>query len=64
MNDSPFDNWRKSSRSGGGSNCVEVGRSVNLVGLRDSKDPAGPVLVFGLPEWRQFIRDICDGELI
>ncbi|MFS8099901.1 DUF397 domain-containing protein [Lentzea alba] len=29
--------WRKSSYSGGGNNCVEVGRSV---GIRDSKAPA------------------------
>ncbi|MET8756299.1 DUF397 domain-containing protein [Lentzea sp. NPDC004782] len=28
--------WRKSSYSGGGNNCVEVGRSV---GIRDSKTP-------------------------
>ncbi|MCP2247960.1 DUF397 domain-containing protein [Lentzea aerocolonigenes] len=29
--------WRKSSYSGSGNNCVEVGRSV---GIRDSKAPA------------------------
>jgi hypothetical protein len=39
--------WRKSGRSGGeGGNCVELGRdelpSPTLV--RDSKNPAGPVL--------------------
>jgi hypothetical protein len=29
--------WRKSSYSGSGDNCVEVGRSI---GIRDSKAPA------------------------
>ena len=33
--------WRKASRSGSTSNCVELG-STGLV--RDSKNPAGPTL--------------------
>ncbi|BCJ33798.1 hypothetical protein Athai_13010 [Actinocatenispora thailandica] len=39
--------WRKSSRSGGnGGNCVEVaGNLADIVAVRDSKDPRGPVLV-------------------
>lgn len=35
--------WRKSSRSGQESNCVEV---ANTAAVRDSKNPAGPVLAF------------------
>ncbi|WP_344941982.1 DUF397 domain-containing protein [Sphaerisporangium flaviroseum] len=40
--------WHKSSRSGpGGGNCVEVALlSGGHRGVRDSKDPAGPILVF------------------
>ncbi|MGI5415828.1 DUF397 domain-containing protein [Actinomadura luteofluorescens] len=34
--------WRKSSHSGGnGGECVEVADLGGVVGLRDSKDPAG-----------------------
>ncbi|MFC6083061.1 DUF397 domain-containing protein [Sphaerisporangium aureirubrum] len=50
--------WRKSSRSGSsGGQCVEV--AVNLpdvVAVRDSKDPGGPVLVVGSEAWRRFLR--------
>ncbi|AVT37430.1 DUF397 domain-containing protein [Plantactinospora sp. BB1] len=52
--------WRKSSRSNGhGGECVEVaGNLPGVVGVRDSKDPAGPVLAFGPPAWRSFVRTL------
>lgn len=34
--------WRKSSRSGNEANCVELNQTLDAV--RDSKNPAGPVL--------------------
>jgi hypothetical protein len=54
--------WRKSSFSGGnGGACVEVAivpggteASGGAVALRDSKDPAGPALVFTADEWQAF----------
>ncbi|GAB2719508.1 DUF397 domain-containing protein [Nocardia thraciensis] len=47
--------WFKSSRSGGGENCVEVAfLPDNLVGVRDSKNPGDPALVFTADEWSQF----------
>ncbi|QGN46120.1 DUF397 domain-containing protein [Micromonospora sp. WMMD558] len=47
--------WRKSSRSGN-SECVEVADNLpGVVGVRDSKDPAGPVLTFTPQTWRTFI---------
>lgn len=38
--------WRKSSFSGDGGDCVEVRR--DLAAVRDSKSPAGPALAVGL----------------
>ena len=32
------------------------------IGLRDSKNPDGPVLVFTWPEWRAFCRSVRSGE--
>ncbi len=55
--------WRKSSYSGGnGAACVEV--AMNLPGVaavRDSKDPAGPALVFSRSAWRSLIAGIKSG---
>ncbi|MEW2445507.1 DUF397 domain-containing protein [Micromonospora marina] len=52
--------WRKSTRSGGnGGNCVEVaGNLSGVVGVRDSKDPAGPVLTFTPAAWTRFVTSI------
>jgi hypothetical protein len=55
-------NWRKSSRSGGGDNCVEVASLSDGAAVRDSKDPAGPILIFTLAEWSAFLDGVRDGE--
>ncbi|WBB73655.1 DUF397 domain-containing protein [Micromonospora sp. WMMD1128] len=48
--------WRKPTRSGQ-SECVEVADNLDgVVGVRDSKDPAGPVLTFAPDAWRAFVR--------
>jgi hypothetical protein len=49
--------WRKSSRSNGhGGNCVEVADNLTgVVGVRDSKDPTGPVLAFEPVAWHSFV---------
>ena len=39
--------WRKSSRSTGGDSCVEVA-FVGSGAVRDSKNPAGPILAVEL----------------
>ncbi|NKZ05667.1 DUF397 domain-containing protein [Actinomadura latina] len=54
--------WRKSSRSGDtGGQCVEVVGIAAAVGVRDSKDPDGPKLVFASAEWRSFARRAKSG---
>lgn len=50
--------WRKSSYSGKESNCVELALTPGAV--RDSKDPAGPVLP--VPDMRAFLREIKRGR--
>jgi Domain of unknown function (DUF397) len=48
--------WRKSSRSGFQSDCVEVAFSNSQVGIRDSKNPEGSILVVDPSVWKTFIR--------
>jgi hypothetical protein len=52
--------WRKSTRSNGlGGECVEVADNLpEVVGVRDSKDPAGPALAFATPAWRTFLASV------
>lgn len=48
--------WRKSSKSGNEGNCVEVADNLpGIVGVRDSKDPTGPALMFGPVAWQAFV---------
>jgi hypothetical protein len=46
--------WRKSTRSGDQGACVEVAAVEDAIAVRDSKDPAGPVLVFSATAWTAF----------
>jgi Domain of unknown function (DUF397) len=56
--------WRKSRRSNGQGNCVEVAfLDGGRVALRDSKDHGtGPALVFTAAEWAAFVGGVADGE--
>jgi hypothetical protein len=55
--------WIKSSLSLAQGSCVEVaGMPDGGVGVRDSKDPSGPVLRFTVDEWRAFLGGARNGE--
>ena len=63
-NDLPGVSWFKSSYSGSQGDCVEVAwLSGGRVGVRDSKDPAGPALVFAPGEWDVFNAGLKAGRL-
>ncbi|MBB5918072.1 hypothetical protein BJY24_006984 [Nocardia transvalensis] len=54
--------WFKSSRSGGTKDCVEVAfLDQGLVGVRDSKNPSGPALIFTPGEWDAFAAGVRGG---
>jgi len=55
--------WRESSRSGdNGGQCVEVALASDAVGVRDSKNPNGPVLAFTPDEFSAFLSSVTAGE--
>jgi hypothetical protein len=48
--------WRRSSHSTAANNCVEAAALASgHVAVRDSKDVAGPALVFAPGAWAQFV---------
>lgn len=56
--------WRKSRQSGINGNCVEVARLAGRrFAVRDSKDRAGPVLIFDGAGWAVFIATVKGGDL-
>jgi Domain of unknown function (DUF397) len=53
----------KSSLSYANGDCVQVARLADgRIGVRDSKDPGGPVLRFTLAEWSAFLGGAANGE--
>jgi len=54
--------WFKSSRSANNRQCVEVAFTGGQVAVRDSKDPAGPALVFSESAWAAFITAVATDD--
>ena len=54
--------WRRSDACAGAPECVEVSIGAHGVAVRDSKDPAGPVLEFTAAEWAAFVAGVRGGQ--
>lgn len=55
--------WRKASYSGSeNQDCVEVAHVHGGVATRDSKNPAGPALLFSGDAWAAFMAGIAAGD--
>lgn len=62
--------WRRVSSSGqADETCVEIAivpgskeGSDQVIAMRDSRRPDGPVLIFTPDEWRAFTAGVQDGE--
>ena len=55
--------WVKSRRSNSQGNCVQFARlSGGEVGVRDSKDPEGPALIFGDGEVSELVAGLKAGR--
>ncbi len=54
--------WRRSSRSYGTGNCLEVATPHGArIDVRDSKNPDGAVLRFASAEWNAFVAGVRSG---
>lgn len=54
--------FKKSTRSGAAGHCAEARLDGQVIEVRDSKDPEGPVLRYTFAEWDAFIGGVKDGE--
>jgi hypothetical protein len=54
--------WRKAQLSVNNGACVELARANDMIAIRDSKDPAGPVLMYTPTEWHAFLHGAKNGE--
>lgn len=60
-----FTNWRKSTRSNPGGNCVEVGFTSDATetGIRDTKDRSYGTLAVSAGTWSAFLSTVKTGKL-
>jgi predicted secreted Zn-dependent protease len=63
--DRPLDHksliWRTALSCDGGA-CVEVAADRNLILMRNSRRPGGPLLVYTPAEWHEFISGVKQGD--
>lgn len=58
----PVQKWITASRSSASQNCIQMRRRDEVVEVRDSKDPEGPVLRFAPGEFTAWLGGARDGE--
>jgi hypothetical protein len=60
-----FTTWRKAHRSDPADNCVQIAFATDhsTVGVRDSKNPTGPMLAFSPTAWAAFTEAIRTVDL-
>lgn len=60
--------WRKSIRSnpwaGGDPECVELAELGGVIGVRDSRDPGGPVLRLSRREVRRVLAALKEDDAV
>jgi hypothetical protein len=56
--DAPQVRWHKSSHSSANGQCVEVAPVAGTIAVRDSKNPAGPELIFTRQAWVAFVEGV------
>jgi Domain of unknown function (DUF397) len=55
--------WVKATASFANGNCVEIATLPDgMIGIRDSKNPQGPILRFAPGEWNAFLTGAQRGE--
>jgi acyl-coenzyme A thioesterase PaaI-like protein len=52
--------WRKSTRSDQGENCVELWRGPQVAAVRDSKNTAGPMLTLHAPALSALLDTVAE----
>lgn len=58
----PRAQWRKSSRSASGEQCVEIGYLDGRIFARDSKKSTGHILACNQTEWSAFLDVVKNGN--